>query len=85
MQNMNIRATKQNGENQLRLTSEFLKASIEGKFQYHTLPASILNIMRKYVPSLILPPKKPIETHNNFCLIYIYIIRTFYLQYLIYR
>jgi len=66
MQNMNIRATKQNGENQLRLTSEFLKASIEGKFQYHTLPASILNIMRKYVPSLILPPKKPIETHNNF-------------------
>ena len=22
--------------------------------------------MRKYVPSLILPPKKPIETHNNF-------------------
>ncbi len=66
MNNMNIRATKQNNENQLRLTSEFLTASVEGKFQYHTLPASILNIMRKYVPSLILPPKKPIETHNNF-------------------
>ena len=61
MNNMNIRASKQNNENQLRLT-----ASVEGKFQYHTLPASILNIMRKYVPSLILPPKKPIETHNNF-------------------
>ena len=66
MHNMNIRASKQNNENQLRLTSEFLTASVEGKFQYHTLPASILNIMRKYVPSLILPPKKPIETHNNF-------------------
>ena len=66
MNNMNIRASKQNNENQLRLTSEFLTASVEGKFQYHTLPASILNIMRKYVPSLILPPKKPIETHNNF-------------------
>ena len=66
MNNMNIRASKQNYENQLRLTSEFLTASVEGKFQYHTLPASILNIMRKYVPSLILPPKKPIETHNNF-------------------
>ena len=63
---MNIRASIQNNENQLRLTSEFLTASVEGKFQYHTLPASILNIMRKYVPSLILPPKKPIETHNNF-------------------
>ena len=66
MNNMNIRASKQNNENQLRLTSEFLTASVEGKFQYHTLPASILNIMRKYLPSLILPPKKPIETHNNF-------------------
>ena len=66
MNNMNIRASKQNNENQLRLTSEFLTASVEAKFQYHTLPASILNIMRKYVPSLILPPKKPIETHNNF-------------------
>ena len=66
MNNMNIRASKQNNENQLRLTSEFLTASVEGKFQYHTLPASILNIMREYVPSLILPPKKPIETHNNF-------------------
>lgn len=66
MNNMNIRASKQNNENQLRLTSEFLTASVEGKFQYHTLPASILNIMRKYVLSLILPPKKPIETHNNF-------------------
>ena len=66
MNNMNIRASKQNNENQLRLTSEFLTASVEGKFQYHTLPASILNIMPKYVPSLILPPKKPIETHNNF-------------------
>ena len=66
MNNMNIRASKQNNENQLRLTSEFLTASVEGKFQYHTVPASILNIMRKYVPSLILPPKKPIETHNNF-------------------
>ena len=66
MKNMNVRAIKQNNENRLMLTSEFLTASIEGKFQYHTLPASILNIMRKYVPSLILPPKKPIETHNNF-------------------
>lgn len=66
MKNMNIRATRQNEENQLKLTSEFLTASIEGKFQYHTLPASVLNIMRRYVPSLILPPKKPIETHNNF-------------------
>ena len=66
MKNMNIRATKKNDENQLKLTSEFLTADVEGKFQYHTLPASILNIMRKYIPSLILSPKKEFETHNNF-------------------
>lgn len=66
MKNMNIRANRQDDKNQLKLTSEFLTASIEGNFQYHTLPASMLNIMRKYVPSLILPPKKPMETHNNF-------------------
>ena len=66
MNNMNIRATRQDDENRLRLVSEFMTATVKGKFQYHTLPASILNTMRKYVPSLILPPKKPIETHNNF-------------------
>ncbi|WP_294628412.1 translocation/assembly module TamB domain-containing protein [uncultured Bacteroides sp.] len=66
MRNINIRATRQDDENQLQLTSEFLTASVTGKFQYHTLPVSMLNIMRKYVPSLILPPKKPVETHNNF-------------------
>ncbi len=66
MKNMNVRATRQDNENQLKLTSEFLTANIAGKFQYHTLPASIFNIMRRYVPSLILPPKKPIETNNNF-------------------
>lgn len=66
MKNMNIRATRQNDENQLKLTSEFLTANVEGKFQYHTLPASMLNIMRSYIPSLLLPSKNPIETHNNF-------------------
>lgn len=66
MKNMNIRATRQNNENQLKLTSEFLTASVEGKFRYQTLPASILNITRKYIPSLLLPPQKTIETHNNF-------------------
>ncbi len=66
MKNMNISATRLDQEKQLKLTSEFLTASIVGQFQYHTLPASLFNIMRKYVPSLISPPKKKIVTHNNF-------------------
>lgn len=85
MKNMNIRATRQNNENQLRLTSEFLTASVEGKFQYHTLPTSILNIMRKYTPSLILPPKSRLKHIIIFCLIFIYIIQISYLLFLIFH
>ena len=66
MKNMNISATRENDENQLKLISEFLTASIKGHFQYHTLPASILNITRRYIPSLVLPSKKTIDTNNNF-------------------
>lgn len=66
MNNLKISATHNDEKNQLRVTSEFLTANIEGNFLYHTLPVSIMNIMRRYVPSLILPDKKPIETHNNF-------------------
>lgn len=66
MKNLHVSATQHEGINKMALTSEFLTASIEGRFLYPTLPASILNIMRSYVPSLILPPKKPVETDNNF-------------------
>lgn len=66
MRNMNISATHHDNQNQLKLTSEFVKASIEGNYLYHTLPISVMNIMRRYVPSLILPDKKPVETNNNF-------------------
>ncbi len=51
MKNMNIQAHKEDGENQLKLRSEFLTADIKGQFQYHTLPASVMNILRKYVDS----------------------------------
>ncbi|MCS2694592.1 translocation/assembly module TamB [Bacteroides fragilis] len=66
LDNINITATRQDKENQLKLTSSFLKASIEGNYLYHTLPASVMNIMRRYIPSLIQPDKKPIRTNNNF-------------------
>lgn len=66
MNNLNISATHNNNQNQLKLNSEFVRASIEGNYLYRTLPASVLNIMRRYIPSLILPDKKPIETNNNF-------------------
>lgn len=66
MNNLKVSATHNDNKNQLKLTSEFLTANVDGNFLYHTLPVSVMNIMRRYVPSLILPDKKPIETHNNF-------------------
>ncbi|WP_455585695.1 translocation/assembly module TamB domain-containing protein [Bacteroides sp.] len=66
MKNLHVSAAQQDGINKLALTSEFLTANVEGRFLYPTLPASMMNMMRSYVPSLILPPKKQIETDNNF-------------------
>lgn len=66
MKNLHITATRHNNQNQLKLTSEFMNASIEGNYLYRTLPASVMNIMRRYIPSLIPQPKKEIETNNNF-------------------
>lgn len=67
MDNLRIAAT-QNDERQKRLTinSNFLRGTIEGDYSYQTLPTSVLNIMRRYIPALILPDKKPRETENNF-------------------
>lgn len=67
MDNLRIAAT-QDSEYRKRLTvnSGFLRGSIEGDYSYQTLPASVLNIMRRYIPALILPDKKPRKTENNF-------------------
>lgn len=66
LKNLKIEANKRDKENRLTLTSEFMTGTIEGNYQYHTLPASIINTMQRYVPSLVSTFKKPQETHNNF-------------------
>lgn len=67
MNNLKMTAIwKDEHHKQLTVVSDFLKASIEGDYLYRTLPVSVLNIMRRYIPALILPDKKPKETNNNF-------------------
>lgn len=66
MNNLKIAATREGRKSQLSLLSEYLKVNIEGNYLYRTLPQSVMNIVRRYVPSLILPDKKPTEAHNNF-------------------
>ncbi|WP_291528672.1 translocation/assembly module TamB domain-containing protein [Bacteroides sp. UBA939] len=67
LDNLKIAATRQNDHHKrLTVTSNFLNASIEGDYSYRTLPVGVLNIMRRYIPALILPDKKPTDTQNNF-------------------
>lgn len=67
LDNLKIAASQRDSSHkQLTVTSNFLNASIEGDYSYRTLPASVMNIMRKYIPALILPDKNPIESENNF-------------------
>ena len=54
-----------NQHKQLSLQSKFMKGKIEGDYSYRTLPTSILNILRRYVPSLI-QSKESVKTENNF-------------------
>nr|HRL84844.1 translocation/assembly module TamB [Bacteroides uniformis] len=67
LDNLKISAIRESeGQKRLTIQSNFLQGRIEGDYSYRTLPASVLNIMRRYIPALILPDKKPIETENNF-------------------
>lgn len=66
MNNLKIAARKDENRKRLSIRSDFLQGYIEGDYSYRTLPASILNIMRRYLPTLIQPDKKPVETENNF-------------------
>lgn len=65
MDNLKLTATQKDEDHKsLNITSNFLKACIEGDYSYRTLPASVLNIMHKYIPALI--PLKAKKTENNF-------------------
>lgn len=66
MNTMTIFADKTStGEKQLKINSEFMKAAITGDYTYATIPASIINTVQKYIPSLLTLKKKG-KTHNNF-------------------
>lgn len=66
MDKMRIISTHVKHKKVLTLDSEFMKARIEGDYSYRTLPVSMTNMIKKYVPSFFPPAKKEIETSNNF-------------------
>ncbi|MDE6347433.1 MAG: translocation/assembly module TamB, partial [Bacteroides sp.] len=67
LDNLKIAAIRESDDRKrLTIRSGFLQGSIEGNYSYRTLPISVLNIMRRYIPALISPEKRPVKTENNF-------------------
>jgi hypothetical protein len=53
--------------NLLTVESDFMNAHIEGIYSYETLPNSLLNIAKQYVPALFPPDERvAVATNNNF-------------------
>ncbi len=69
MQNLKMAAIP-TGETRkkLSITSDFMTGEIEGDYSYPTLPASMLNIVNRYIPALKNNglDSKEVETRNNF-------------------
>jgi hypothetical protein len=63
--NIKILATREYGKNKLSFRSGFLSADIEGNYSYRTLPQSIINMVRKYLPSLFVSEEAITATTNN--------------------
>lgn len=75
LNNFKVAAVNESGkEKSLTISSNFLTGNIAGDYSYKTLPASILNILKRYIPALmdngstkdLEKKRKPIQTNNNF-------------------
>jgi len=64
--NFNVTANKYNNENILTINSEILKAQIEGKYSYRSLPGSIMTMISDYLPAVFPPKKNTIREQNDF-------------------
>ncbi len=55
-----------NGEKLLTLDSPYATATVKGRYRYHTIPASIIKTVERYIPSLLSLNKEIAEPANNF-------------------
>ena len=56
----------QGGQKEIQIKSPFMYASVNGEFSYQTLPNSIVQTVRRYIPSLLSANGKPVQSNNNF-------------------
>ena len=68
LDNLNITAGKENGIHFLKVKSDFADAELKGQFDYTTLPASLISLVKSKLPTLPGLPKVTQKPNNNFAL-----------------
>lgn len=67
LDNLKIASTRESAsQKHLTISSTFLQGNIDGDYSYHTLPASLQNILHRYLPSVAPASKQSEQTDNNF-------------------
>ena len=54
------------GEKEIQILSPFMTAVVRGDYSYQTIPASVLQTMQQYIPSLITLKENKKKPNNNF-------------------
>ncbi len=50
----------------IHFLSDFMNGEIEGKFQFKSLPESMMHLLHQYLPSIISPSNKPQTSSDNY-------------------
>lgn len=66
LDNLTVTAGQVSGEKELRVNSSFMTAVIRGDYSYHTIPASVVKTVQRYIPSLLSIKNNMPDPHNNF-------------------
>lgn len=66
LDNLTVTAGQADGEKELRVHSSFMTAVVRGDYSYHTIPASIMQTVQRYIPSLLSIKEGMPAPHNNF-------------------
>lgn len=66
LDNLTITAGQVGEGKELRISSSFMTAVIRGNYSYHTIPASIIQTVQRYIPSLLSVKDNMPDPHNNF-------------------
>ena len=68
LDNLNITTGHDNGIHFITVKSDFADAELKGQFDYQTLAASFINLIKSKLPTLPILPQKTIKSNNNYIL-----------------